>query len=267
MPAGVTVTFSPTQLNPGTITSTMTIATLSTTVPGTYPLTVIGTTSEGLTQSTPVVLIVHTPGSFSLSSNPAPAALWQGGSTTWPINITGSGGFSGPVSLISGDVPLGVTITYGPNPINVTSGNTVTSTMTIYSTLSAPAGNYTIVVAGLSGGASESLNVPLYVTVLTVSALPTSISVLPGSSGTSTITNTTTSGPLDGMVALTSSGAPNGVTVNFNPTSMAPNGTSTMTVTVPSGTAAGGPYTIMVSGTNPNGGGAIGTAAVALTVP
>ncbi len=97
----------------------------------------------------------------------------------------------------------------------------------------------------------------------TISASPTSVSVVQGNSGTSTIT-TAVSGGFDSAVALSASGQPSGVTVSFNPTSIAApgSGSSTMTMTVASTTATG-TYPITVTGT---GGGDTHTATVALTV-
>ena len=97
----------------------------------------------------------------------------------------------------------------------------------------------------------------------TISASPASVSVVQGKSGTSTIT-TTVAGGFDSAVALTASGQPTGVTVSFNPTSIAVpgSGVSTMTIAVASTTVAG-TYTITVTGT---GGGITHTATVSLTV-
>jgi kumamolisin len=98
---------------------------------------------------------------------------------------------------------------------------------------------------------------------LSVSASPTSVSVVQGSSGTSTIT-TTVSGGFSSAVALTASGQPAGVTVSFSPTSIAApgSGTSTMTMATASTTAAG-TYPITVTA---SGGGITQTATVSLTV-
>jgi kumamolisin len=97
----------------------------------------------------------------------------------------------------------------------------------------------------------------------TLSASPTAVSVAAGSNGTSTIT-TAVSGGFDSAVALSASGQPAGVTVSFNPASIAApgSGTSTMTLAVASTTAAG-TYTITVTGT---GGSITHTATVTLTV-
>jgi subtilase family serine protease len=82
----------------------------------------------------------------------------------------------------------------------------------------------------------------------TISASPSSLSVVQGSNGTSTIT-TAISGGFDSAIALSATGQPTGVTVTFNPPSIAApgSGTSTMTIAVASTTAAG-TYTITVAG-------------------
>jgi subtilase family serine protease len=94
-----------------------------------------------------------------------------------------------------------------------------------------------------------------------LSASPTSVSVAPGGSGTSTITSAVTGG-FDSAVTLTASGTPTGVTVGFNPSSITGNGTSTMTMNVASSTVPG-TYSITVTGTS---GSILETTSVSLTV-
>ncbi|MGO9516897.1 MAG: choice-of-anchor tandem repeat GloVer-containing protein, partial [Candidatus Korobacteraceae bacterium] len=97
----------------------------------------------------------------------------------------------------------------------------------------------------------------------TVSAAPSSLTILQGNQGTSTIT-TTISGGFSGAITLSASGAPSGTTVSFNPDPIpAPGaGTSTMTITVGSSTPVG-TYPITVTG---NGGGIQQNTTVTLTV-
>ncbi len=82
----------------------------------------------------------------------------------------------------------------------------------------------------------------------TISASPTSLSVLQGNSGNSTIT-TAVSGGFNSAVALTASGMPTGVTVAFSPNSITGAGSSTATFTVASTTATG-TYSITITGTS-----------------
>jgi subtilase family serine protease len=81
-----------------------------------------------------------------------------------------------------------------------------------------------------------------------LSASPVSLTVVQGSSGTSTITSTATGG-FDSPINLSASGQPTGVTVSFSPASISAAGTSTMTMTVGLSTATG-IHTITVTGTS-----------------
>jgi kumamolisin len=111
-------------------------------------------------------------------------------------------------------------------------------------------------INALTGGSSPTPN-------FSISASPSSVSVVQGSNGSSTIT-TAVSGGFDAAIALTASGQPTGVTVTFNPTSIAApgSGSSAMSMAVASTTATG-TYTITVAGT---GGGITQKTTVALTV-
>ena len=95
-----------------------------------------------------------------------------------------------------------------------------------------------------------------------VSANPSSLSVAPGASGSSTISTAVTSGSAQ-SVSLSASGQPSGTTVGFSANPITAGGSSTMTVNVGSGTAPG-TYTITVTAT---GASATHTTTVTLTVP
>jgi subtilase family serine protease len=113
--------------------------------------------------------------------------------------------------------------------------------------------------AGLINALAPTSQTPAF----TLAASPTAVSVVVGSSGSSTVT-TTVSGGFDSAVALSATGQPSGVTVTFSPTSIAApgSGSSTVGLAVASGTATG-TYTITVSGT---GGSITHTATISLTV-
>jgi len=113
--------------------------------------------------------------------------------------------------------------------------------------------------AGLLNALAETSSSPNF----SLSASPGSVSVVQGNNGTSTIT-ASVSGGFNSAIALTASGQPSGVTVTFNPTSIAApgSGTSTMTLAVASSTETG-TYPVTVTGT---GGGVTQTTTVSLTV-
>jgi kumamolisin len=201
---------------------------------------------------------------FSLSASPTAVSVVQGSSGTSTVTSTVTGGFSTAVNLTASGQPSTVTVGFSPTSIT----GTGTSTLSITVGSSTATGTYTIKVTGTAGSTVETATVSLTVTApaspaFTISASPTSVSVVQGSNGTSTIT-AAVSGGFNSAIALTASGQPTSVTVSFNPTSIAApgSGTSTMTMAVASTTATG-TYTITVSGT---GGGITHTATVSLTV-
>jgi hypothetical protein len=97
----------------------------------------------------------------------------------------------------------------------------------------------------------------------TISASPSSVSVVQGNSGSSTISTAALNG-FNSAISLSASGAPAGVTLSLSPTSIAAPGTgsSTLTMAVASTTAVG-TYTITVTGT---GGAITHSTTVSLTV-
>jgi subtilase family serine protease len=111
-------------------------------------------------------------------------------------------------------------------------------------------------INALTGGSSPTPN-------FSISASPSSVSVVQGSNGSSTISTAVVDG-FNAAIALTASGQPTGVTVTFNPTSIAApgSGSSTMSMAV-AATTATGTYTITITGT---GGGITQKTTVALTV-
>ena len=100
----------------------------------------------------------------------------------------------------------------------------------------------------------------------TISASPTTLTVVQGNSGNSTITTAAVNG-FSSAITLSYSGAPTGVTVNFatNPIASPGNGTSVATFNVAS-TAATGTSSITITGTDVNTGKIINSTSVSLTV-
>ena len=266
-PSGTTVIFNPNPIPaPGAGSSTMTITVGSSTVPGTYPITVTGTGVGGIQRNVTVMLTVTGPSTFTISASPDSLRVAPGNQGTSTITTAITGGFNSAIALSASGAPSGTTVIFNPNPIPAPGAGSSTMTITVGSS-TVPA-TYPITVTGTSPGIQQNVTVTLTVTsppTFTISASPTSLPVAQGNEGTSTIT-TAISGGFNSAIALSASGAPSGTTVIFNPSSIpAPgSGSSTMTITVGSSTVPG-TYPITVTGTGV--GGIQQNVALTLTVP
>jgi len=267
-PSGVSVSFSPTNIQAptGTVTATFTVAT--TTAAATYPITIHGNTGStgGGTRTTTVTLTVLPAPSFTLDAAPAALSVMAGNAGTSTISTTVSGGFNSAIALSASGQPTSVTVSFSPASIAAPGAGSSTATFSVAAT--AAAGTYPITIAGTTGTDGGARTTTLVLTVLavpsfTIAATSTTISVAQGNAGTSTI-NTTVSGGFYDSVALSASGQPAGVTVSFNPIYIAAQGAGSSTATFSAGAAtAAGTYPITVTGT---GGGVTRTTTVALTV-
>ena len=161
MPAGVTATLSPTSLFTSG-TTTLSVSTNSSAVPGTYPLVVTGT--DGLrTHSVTVDLEVTnqpTP-DFSIS---APGAITVKRNSSNPpgtevITITGLNGFTGTVNLSLSGLPPLVTAQFGTSSITGSGSTDLTFTVAH----DAQQGIYPLTVTGTSGALVHSIPVTLTV--------------------------------------------------------------------------------------------------------
>src|SRR5262249_23177975 len=132
------------------------ISTLSSTLAGTYQLTITAT-SGTLTHTTNVTLVVTTTSDFSIVVSPSSQTLSRGSSTSYTVTIGSISGFSGTVSLGDSGLPSKANGTFRPSSI-VGSG---TSTLKITANKVAPRGTYTLTITGSSGSLSHSANVTL----------------------------------------------------------------------------------------------------------
>jgi hypothetical protein len=159
----------------------------------------------------------------------------------------------------------GVTVTFSDGGAGGTFSSTSVITdsigdaSTFYTTPNNP-GTVTI-TASTSGIAPVKFSeiVTTTATGFTLSAAPSTLSVLQGSNVPSTIAVNPTGG-FTGSVSFAASGLPSGVTASFNPTSTT--STSTLTLTT-SSSATTGPATVTITGTS---GSLVQTATINLTV-
>ncbi len=85
---------------------------------------------------------------FSLAISPASASTQAGGTATYTITVTPSGGFTGNVSLACSGAPALTNCSITPNPVAITGTNAVTATMTLQT--SAP-----VLTAGITSPSGE----------------------------------------------------------------------------------------------------------------
>jgi hypothetical protein len=182
---------------------------------------------------------------FTLSASPASLTVTQGNSGNSTITVTPSGGFTGSVNLSASGLPSGVTTTFGTNP------TTSTSVVTLAASGTATTGTFTVTITGTSGTLTHTTTISLTVKAVTspnfsLSASPSSVTVVQGNSGNTTI-SVTPSGGFTGSVSLSASGLRSGVTASFgtNPTTS----TSVLTFTA-SATATTGTATVTITGTS-----------------
>ncbi len=245
--------------------------TLPVTLTGTRLTVVVGTNNRG-GDVTPIAYLGVSQGSgggtpnFVVSASPSSLSVAQGSQGNSTITTTVSGGFNSSIALTSSGAPSGVTVSFNPSTIPAPGSGTAAMTVNVASTTAA--GTYPITVAASGGGIRQTATVNLTVTsqqqgTLNVSTSPSSLIVVQGTPGTSTVT-TTVGGGFNNSVALSASGTPSGASITFNPsTIVAPGaGTSTMTITAGASTPVGTyPITITASG-----GGLAPTTTLSLTV-
>ncbi|HKV62972.1 MAG TPA: N,N-dimethylformamidase beta subunit family domain-containing protein [Candidatus Acidoferrum sp.] len=238
LPNGVTASFSS---NPATATSTLTLAVSSAAAIGTVTATITGT-SAALTHTTAITMTVTpapAPTLTSLTLNPTSVV---GGLQS----STGTVTLSGPAPSVGAQVTLSSASTAAasvPSTVTVAAG---ASSATFPVSTSAAASSTTVTISATYSGVTRSalLTVnpqPNYA----LSASPSSVTIVQGGSGASTITVTPQNG-FSSSVTLSASGLPSGVTATFSPNPAT--ATSTLTLAV-SGAATTGMVTATITGT------------------
>jgi len=254
LPTGVAYTFNPSNGN-SPFTSQLTITVASTAPAGTYNIK-IKAYGTGIDEVKMIQLKI-TSGDFSMSFDPPTITISQGSSGSSTLQVSFSGGFSGPVTLSVQSKPAGFTVEITPHP----GTGTATVTVSVASTVSP--GTYSVVIRGTGGGKmhTAALTVNVIATGFTLAINPPSINIQQGSSGTASITVN----PIGGFsqtVSLSVDSKPSGFTVTINPSSITPGSTATITISIDS-TVSPGTYTVVIRG---SGGGKTATASLSITV-
>ncbi|MDE3099589.1 MAG: RICIN domain-containing protein [Verrucomicrobiota bacterium] len=243
LPSGVTASFNPSST---TTSSMLTLSASSTAATGSATVTITGTDGT-LTHTTTISLTVNPAPDFSITATPSSQTITAGNGASYTTTIGSLNGFSGAVSLSVSGLPANASASFNPASISG-SGN---STLTVNTTTSTPAGTYTLTITGTDGTLTHSTTVSLKVNAapqpdFSLSASPTSLTIVQGNNGTSTITINPVNG-YNNTVSLSASGLPSGVTASFNPGSTTSSSTLTLTA---SSTAATGTATVTITGTD-----------------
>lgn len=246
VPTGATALFAPQSTN---TSSTLALTVGNTVSVGTYSLTIRGT-SGSLARTAPLTLTVL-PVVAGVSLDPS--AVIGGNPSTATVTLSGpapSGGAQ--VSLSSSDtstasIPANVAV-----PAGQTSATFTITTQTVATTTP-------VTISATYNGTAQATLTVNPPGDFSLSAAPSSLTIVQGDSGESTI-SINASGSFNGNVSLTASGLPSGVTATFAPLSTAT--TSTLTL-IAGGTAATSPATVTITGT---GNGLTRTTTLALTI-
>jgi len=218
--------------------------------PGTRTASLTVTDNGGLTSAAATRTI--TVADFTLSESPSSQSVTAGGSAAYTVTVTPGTGFSGNVALsVTGGLPAGASASFNPASI-ATSGS---STMTVSTSASTPAGTYTLTITGDTGVFTRTTTTTLVVTAPTVPSADFSISVSPASAlinrgDKTSFTVTITGQPgFNSPVTLTVSGLPRFASSRFSTSSVTGSGTTTLTINTNKNVSAGS-STLTVTGTS-----------------
>jgi subtilase family serine protease len=178
--------------------------------------------------------------SFALSSSTSTLTIKQASTGSETLTVTPKNSFDGSVSLGVTGLPSGVTGVFSP------AKTTTASVLMFTASTSAPAGTYPVTVTGVSGSLSSATTIALTIVApsFNLSASAASLTVSRASSGSSTI-NVSGQNSFNGIVGLTATALPTGVTAAFSPASTT--STSSLTFSA-SSTAPPGTHAVTVVG-------------------
>ena len=138
--------FTPETIAGGSGSSQFMVTTAASLAPGTYPLTITGT-SGSLLRSAPATLVVNPPSDFGLSVSPASRTVKPGRSTSYTVSIWSRGGFADTVDLSVTGLPSGARAKLRPGSVAAPGS----SKMTVRTTHRVERGTFTLTVVGQSG--------------------------------------------------------------------------------------------------------------------
>jgi uncharacterized membrane protein len=243
VPSGITPSFSTTS---SAYKTTLTLKPGASAVPGTYKVTVTGT-SGTLTSSSTIALSIPQP-SFKLAASPSSLTALAGGSGVNSVISVGNevGLSNSDVSLVVSGAPAGVTARLNWLTVGLTS----TVTLTAAAGATVTPGTYPITITGTSGSATNATTIALTIPKpsFSLAASANALTLNVGEDGWNLPIDISVANPvaLTARVSLAVSGLPVGVTSAFAAVNATTEG---LTFKVASGTASG-MYPVRVTGTS-----------------
>jgi hypothetical protein len=212
--------------------------TCSSTIAGTYAVTV--TATSGTISHTTTVTVVVT--DFSINAVPNAITIFAGGTASASINVNSLNGWTGTVSLSAS--PSSTNCYLSPTSVSLGPNTSVN----LFCPESS-GGQYSVTVTGTSGSISHSVQVTIYVADFSISASPSSITTLPSSGQSVTLTITANAQWIGWSIYLFSTGPSfTGTQFSQYPTP-GPGQTVQVTVTLSvSVSATAGNYVVQVTG-------------------
>jgi uncharacterized membrane protein len=239
LPSGVTAAFSATSLSgSAAAASVLTLTAAKTAAAGTYALTV---TARGgtVTQTSSLSLLVTPSASCTLASNPSSVSVAGGQSATVQISCGSlQGVFSGPLALSLTGAPSGVTAQLGAATLAAGSS----TTLRVAAALSAAPGTYHVSLTASGSSFTETLAIPLVIprpASCTLAANPTAVNVTAGQSAAVALSCGSVQGAFSGPLALSVTGAPNGVTARATSSSLTAGSSTVLNIGTAVNTAPG----------------------------
>jgi hypothetical protein len=164
LPSGAGFNFNPSSAT-GSGTSTLTITTAGSTPPGTYPITITGT-SGSLVHSTSITLVMNSSEDvqdFTINAAPSSQTVVRG-IPPHTRHDSGVDGFAGSLSFSVSGLPAATRSNFSPSSV-IGSG---TSTLTIITQQQnranrLPTGTFPLTIRGTSGSLSHATMVTLFI--------------------------------------------------------------------------------------------------------
>jgi hypothetical protein len=248
LPSGVTVEYNDDYCVPD-CSSTLTVIPSTSTPVGAYELTIRGESGyfdevDGFWREDTTWFYVT---DFSIDAEPETQAVRAGDSADYTVTLDPSEYFNDTVVMSVEGLPSGAAADFQYDNWGLPYSD---NTLTIDTSTSTPAGDYTLTIRGTVGALVRETTVELSVTDFTIGASPGSRTVDQGESTNYTVNLGAVNG-FDSSVNLSIAGAglPSGTGANFGPVSCTPNCTSTLSVFTGSSTPTG-THTLTIRGTS-----------------